>query len=275
MTEEKQVQILSVSPDQRELIKRTIATGATDDELHLYIYDCQRRGVHPLDKKIHFTKRGGRYVPIVGIDFLRERASKTGECLGISDPIFTGDPKDDDFTAVVTVRRLVANNIAEFQATARWTEYCPAAGQDHMWQKMPHTMLGKCAEALALRKAFPGDETGGLYIPEEMEQAGKSNHRTVRTVETPQSPSTILCPAYGKFAKRPVSECDDEWLEKYRMQKIQEFNNPEKAKFKASNKKLIDAIIEEQERRRLNKDLDQQASDEGGDGPPEMFPDGK
>ena len=85
----------------------------------------------------------------------------------------------------------------------------------------------------------------------------------------------VLCPAYGKFPKRPVSECDDEWLEKYRMQKIQEFNNPEKAKFKASNKKLIDAIIEEQERRRLNKDLDQQASDEGGEGPPEMFPDGK
>ena len=163
--------MIGVSPDQKALIKRTVAKEATDDELQLYFFDCQRRGVHPLDKKIHFTKRGGKYVPIVGIDFLREQAAKTGQCVGISDPAFAGDTMKPSFSATVTVKRAVNGMIAEFTATARWDEYCPASGQDHMWRKMPHTMLGKCAEALALRKGFPGDETGSLYIREELDQA--------------------------------------------------------------------------------------------------------
>jgi phage recombination protein Bet len=158
-----------VTSDQMALIKATIAQGATDQELQLFFYDCKRQGVHPLDRLIHFTKRGGKYTPITSIDFMRLRASETGECAGIEDAIYRGEPKTGDFTASVTVYRLVQGQRGAFTATARWLEYKPEAN-DFMWRKMPYVMLGKCAEALALRKGFP-QQLAGLYTTEELDQA--------------------------------------------------------------------------------------------------------
>jgi phage recombination protein Bet len=157
-----------VTRDQLDLIKRTV--GATDAELELFLFDCQRRGVHPLDRLIHFTKRGGRYTPITSIDFLRGRAHDTGEMAGSDDVVFDKDAR----TATVTVYRLTRGTRYAYSATARLNEYVPDPGPngrgDVMWKRMPHVMLGKCAEALALRKAFP-QQLGGLYVKEELEQA--------------------------------------------------------------------------------------------------------
>jgi phage recombination protein Bet len=175
-----------VTSEQLDLVRKTVAKDATPAELQLYLYDCARHGVHPLDKLLHFTKRSGKYTPITSIDLMRIRAADTGDCLGISDPIFTGTPKKDDFASTVTVRRLVQNQVAEFTATARWTEYKPESN-DFMWQRMPHTMLGKCAEALALRKGFP-KQLAGLYAKEEMEQATSDPRQTRTTAPLPEKP---------------------------------------------------------------------------------------
>lgn len=182
-----------VTGEQLELVKRTVASGATDAELKLYLYDCQRHGVHPLDKLLHFTKRAGKYVPITSIDLMRIRAASTGECVGITDAVFAGEGQH--LSATVTVKRAVAGVIADFTATARWSEYCPDAGS--MWKKMPYTMLGKCAEALALRKGFP-QQLSGLYAKEEMEQAERPE-RVVQVEQTAQEPPT-------------APEGYDEWL---------------------------------------------------------------
>ena len=58
-----------VTNEQLDLVRNTVAIGATDAELRLYLYDCARRGVHPLDRLIYFSKRGGRYTPITSIDY--------------------------------------------------------------------------------------------------------------------------------------------------------------------------------------------------------------
>src|SRR5687767_11195173 len=79
----------AVTDDQLALIKRTIAQDATTEELQLFLYDCKRHGVHPLDRMLHFTKRGGRYVPITSIDLMRARAAETEECAGIDDAVFS------------------------------------------------------------------------------------------------------------------------------------------------------------------------------------------
>ena len=155
-----------------------MANGATNDELALFLYDCERRGIHPLDKLLHFTKRGGKYTPVTSIDFMRAQAAMSGEMAGSDDPVFTMNGEKLE-AATVTVYRLTQGQRFAYAATARWSEYCPDNAQ--MWRRMPHTMLGKCAEALALRKAFP-QQLAGLYSSEEMQQADVS---TVTVVPSP------------------------------------------------------------------------------------------
>jgi len=159
------------SPDQVDLIKRTVAKGATDNELALFLYQCQRTGLDPLSRQIHFVKRAGQGAIQTGIDGYRVIAQRTGEYAGNDDPEYTGSDNAHPDAAKARVWRIVAGHRVSFEATARWSEYYPGEKQAFMWRKMPFLMLGKCAEALALRKAFPA-ELSGLYTHEEMAQAG-------------------------------------------------------------------------------------------------------
>lgn len=160
-----------ITESQLELIKTTVAKDATDAELGLFLYDCKRRGLHPLDRLLHFTKRAGKYTPVTSIDLFRSRAAETQAHMGTDDAVFVGAPGDEDFRATVTVYRLVQGEKVAFTATAWMREYMPDPPNDFMWKKMQHGQLGKCAEALALRKGFP-QELDGLHTFEEMEQAG-------------------------------------------------------------------------------------------------------
>src|SRR5262245_42764291 len=96
----------AVTREQLELVKRTVAPEATDDELLLFLHACKRRGVEPLDRRIHFTKRNGRYTPIVSIDYMRSQAADTGDMAGSEDPIFAYDDEGQPLAATVTVYRL-------------------------------------------------------------------------------------------------------------------------------------------------------------------------
>lgn len=162
-----------VTEEQKELVKKTVTKGATDDELKLFIYDCTRRGVHPLDGMIHFVKRGGKegdkatHQP--SIDFFRSRAEASGLYDGQDEPEYEYEGKSDHPT-VARVRVYKKGVSRPIVGVARWAEFCPSEKMAFMWKKMPTTMLAKCAEAQALRKAFP-QLFAGLYIHEEMAQA--------------------------------------------------------------------------------------------------------
>lgn len=156
------------------LLKRTICKGSTDDEFALFVSQCKRTGLDPFAKQIHAVKRWDKKANReimqvqVGIDGYRLIAERTGLYAGNDDPVF--DNEDQPRKATVTVYKLVGGVRCPFTASARWEQYYPGDKQGFMWNRMPHLMLGKCAEALALRKAFPA-ELSGLYTSEEMEQA--------------------------------------------------------------------------------------------------------
>jgi phage recombination protein Bet len=181
---------LEPTVEQIAVIQETICKGATPEERDLFFFDCRRNGVHPMDRLIHFTKRksknadgtwGSKYTPITSIDFLRMRAEGSGEYGGQDDAAFAGDPKKPGFKATVTVYRFLNGCRVPIPASARWEEYAPDGEQFGLWSKMPHLMLAKCAEALALRKAFP-QQLHGLYTHEEMAQADNKS----RGASTPE-----------------------------------------------------------------------------------------
>jgi len=179
--------------DQIDLIKRTVAKGTSDDEFKLFLYQAVRTGLDPLAKQIYAVMRGGRMAIQTGIDGFRLTADRTGKYAGSDDTVFSGEGKD--LAATVTVYKIVQNVRCPFTATARWSEYYPGDAQGSMWKRMPHTMLGKCAEALALRKAFPAD-LSGVYTADEMAQADRTgpvvevtNKQTGEVVDVTPSPA--------------------------------------------------------------------------------------
>lgn len=152
------------------ILAASVKPAPTREELDAYYYDCASRSIHPLDQRIYFTRRDGRYKPIVGIDFLRMRAESSGAYAGADDVVLTGRTDNGQpLKATATVWKMLDHQRCAFSATARWEEYAPQK-LTRTWSTMPCVMLGKCAEALALRKAFPG-QLAGLYIREEMDQA--------------------------------------------------------------------------------------------------------
>lgn len=191
--------------EQIALIKRTVAKGATDDELKLFLIVANKAGLDPFSKQIHFVKRKntktGEYIGAIqtGIDGQRAIAERTGEYAGSDDVIYDSEAKTPTW-AKSSVYRIVKGVRVPFTATARWNEFKPAAPNDFMWNKMPYHMLGKVAEAQALRKAFPND-LSGIYVEEEMEHMGRvvtdANEVTVKTgkveadVKTPAEASLL------------------------------------------------------------------------------------
>lgn len=165
--------IISFDDKTIQLIKDTVAKGATDQELQLFLYQAKKSGLDPLARQIYFMKRkskGEDKITIqTSIDGFRLIADRSTNYVGQDEPKFIDKENvNHPISCTVTVYKLDKTNSRNgYSATAYWNEYCPASGLDFMWQKMPHTMLSKVAESLALRKAFPQD-LSGIYTDEEI-----------------------------------------------------------------------------------------------------------
>ena len=154
-----EVMAVSWTPEQIDLIKRTIAVGATSDELQLFLYQAKRTGLDPLSRQIHFVKRKDKGTIQTAIDGYRLTADRTGKYAGNDDYKFdeglsqyehmTAD-RGSPWTATSTVYKMIDGVRTPFTATAAWKEYFPGEVQGFMWKKMPYLMIGKCAEALSL-----------------------------------------------------------------------------------------------------------------------------
>lgn len=158
--------------EQIDTIKQTVARGANDAQLALFLQVCKSRELDPFTKQVYFTPQG----IIVSIDGLRAIAERTG-CYAPGPTRFEYDANGGLVAAHVTVRKLVAGQWFDVEASAYYEEY---KGTSPIWRRMPKVMLEKCGESRALRKCFPA-HLSGLYESSEMDQA----QRDERPVERP------------------------------------------------------------------------------------------
>lgn len=160
-----------------ELLKQTVCKGASDLEFELFRTICKRSGLDPFAKQLfpvfRWDSKAGKNIMTVqtSIDGYRVIAERTGNYSPGKEATFCYNDKGEIVSATAHIKKLTRDgNWHEVSSTAYWNEYCQKNkdGQaTQFWSKMPHLMLAKCAETLALRKAFPV-EMSGLYTEDEM-----------------------------------------------------------------------------------------------------------
>lgn len=195
----REVTELRFTSDQLALLKSTIAKGTTDDQFRLFTEVAQRTGLNPFAKQIYAVVRSGQMTIQTGVDGYRLIAQRTGEYAGQRGPEWCGpDGQWRDVwleagpPAAARVGVLRHGFIEPVWGVARTSSYMQS--QSPLWKTMPEVMIAKCAEVLALRKAFP-QELSGLYADEEMHQTDSEPMRTVqqpkRRSERPQPAAVI------------------------------------------------------------------------------------
>jgi phage recombination protein Bet len=171
-------------------LTNSLYPGAQPASVAMVLAYCAAAKLDPMTKPVHIVpmsvkigkdKYEWRDVVMPGIELYRTKAVSTGCYAGQDEVVFGPDVTekwgDTEVTypqwAKVTVYRIVSGNRVPFTAIARWKECYATAKRDSalpnaMWQKRPYGQLEKCAEALALRKAFP-DAIGAHNTVDEME----------------------------------------------------------------------------------------------------------
>lgn len=193
----RELQFYGLDREKVELVKRTVARGATDDQLALFLTTAQRLGLDVFAKQIYCVIRDTKDGPVMaiqtGIDGYRAIAARTNEYDGQEGPYWCGDdgewkdvwlPKTPPRAAKVVVYRKGSSR--PFVGIATWDSYVQI-GRDSkptgQWPRMPDVMLAKCAEALALRKALPM-QMSGVYVDAEMDRDGAIDVPSVEKLVT-------------------------------------------------------------------------------------------
>lgn len=161
----------------------TYMPGASEAEMLAFYIASKRTGLRWETREIYAVPREDngvkRWTYQTGIDGYRKIAESTGLYEGQLPPEWCGS--DGEWKTVwIEDTPPVAARVGILRKGWKQPTYHPVRYKEYvarnkygitrMWEKMPCNQLAKCAEAGALRKAFPATFEG-IYTEEEMQQA--------------------------------------------------------------------------------------------------------
>jgi phage recombination protein Bet len=213
----------------KTLVEAIYPSAKTVDSIALALSYCKARGLDPFKRPIHivpvYDSEKKQYVETVwpGISEMRTTAFRTHQYAGIDAPEFgpeigedfkgkgKGSKSNTEFTATVkypewcriTVYRMIQGTRCAFVGPkVYWKEsYADIAGSgvpNNMWQERPSGQLEKCAEAAALRRAFP-EELGNELSAEEMEGKTINQMAIEGATEALQTQEALVAPPGPKI----------------------------------------------------------------------------
>lgn len=212
-----------LSEDQYRILEKTLYRGAAPEMILLAVDYCKAQELDIFSRPVHivsvYDAKAKKYVQDIwpGIHLYRIRASRTGQYAGKTEPYY-GDNVTEEFGTgnekltvtypkfcQMTVYRDVNGTRCPFPVQVFWKETYAAKGKsgipNSMWAKRPYGQLAKCAEAEALREAFPESAPGPTA--EEMEG------QMLDIDEAPPAPP-VLEPAIETFPTEPIPETEVE-----------------------------------------------------------------
>lgn len=185
-TREKTETGLAFNDSTQQLMRQQFCDGANDQEFDYFLRVCQRQKLDPFKGEIHYVPRNvkdrqtdqwvTKWTIQVGIAGQRSIASRTGEYMGGPPPLFYDGERwtevwlDRHSAPIACKVGVMRRGFSEpCYAVCHWDEMVQTDRNGNatpMWRDKGLTMLAKCTEAAALRRAFP-DELSGMYDPAE------------------------------------------------------------------------------------------------------------
>jgi len=177
------------TPEEIALIHRTFMAEASKDDVALFIATCERTGLDPFARQImassRNSQRDGKWVTLwtwlVTIDGLRKIAVDSGDYEGQEGPWWCGEdgiwhevwtkPTPCFAAKVLVHRKGFRTGLSGIAKYGSYVQKKKDGQPNNVWQNLGDHMTAKCAEALALRRAYP-NEMAGLYTSDEMAQNG-------------------------------------------------------------------------------------------------------
>lgn len=171
------------TPQQVEAIRRTVAYGASDEELTMFLYLAHKTGLDPFSNEIWFIQMNGKNKIMTGRDGYLKIANNHPAFQGMeSDAIyefdkFTRSTSGQDqsiiehsYDSLKDRGRLLGAYAKVWRSDRKVPSFFLAPMSDYdkkkgCWLQYPHAMIIKVAEAMALKRAFA---ISGLCTQEEL-----------------------------------------------------------------------------------------------------------